>query len=318
MTIHQCDTAPSALPTVSVIIAAYNAQETIAIAIKSALVQERCRLEVIVVDDCSVDNTYDIAVSLANLDSRVRVLKSHRNAGPSKARNMAIAAAKGEWLAVLDADDYFASDRLISLLTVAKRDDADMIVDSYSVSHTQGQASSISRFTNLCSHNEVRSITATDFIKLGLGSTKPIFKRALLCDAELSFNETVKSGEDLLLYAQILFLQPKCQFLNQPKYFRTEHSESLSRRDRIAFLCELIGIFELLKVSVRSAKYPNKDLLKAITYRKKVNEDALVAARWRMWIETKKPPNIQALLSLHKLIRHLWCKKMRFSYSERF
>ena len=318
MTIRSCDNAPSKFPTVSVIVAAYNAQETIAIALDSALAQERCCLEVIVVDDGSIDRTYDIAMSFAKVDSRVKVLKIHNNAGPSKARNIAIAAAKGEWLAVLDADDYFAPNRLTSLLTVAERDDADIIVDSYSVCHTQGQTSGISRFTTLCSHNDVRTITASDFIKLGLGSTKPLFKRALLRDAGLSFNETVKSGEDLLLYAQILLLQPKCQFLNQPNYFRTEHSQSLSRRDRVAFLCELMSIFELLKVSVLSTSYPDKGVLDAIAYRKKVNEDALVAARWRLWIAQRKLPNLQAVLSLHKLIRHMWCKKMRFSYRERF
>ncbi|WP_421132384.1 glycosyltransferase family 2 protein [Alteromonas sp. A079] len=317
MAIRSCDKAPSMLPTVSVIIAAYNAQNTIAIAIESALVQERCKIEVIVVDDCSTDETFAIASSYVNKDESVKVLRTPQNAGPSTARNIAIKAACSEWLAVLDADDYFAPDRLAALLTVAAREGADMVVDSYEICHTQGQSSGISRFTNLCAPNGVLPIKAADFIKLGLGSTKPVFKRSLLCDTTLLFNETVNSGEDLLLYAQILLRNPTCQFSNQPKYFRTEHSESLSRRDRVAFLQELIGIFELLKVNVLCAAHPDNDILNAITFRKKVNEDALVAARWRLFLANRKLPDFCTVVSLHKLIRHIWCKKMRFAYSER-
>lgn len=304
-------------PTVSVLIAAYNAQQTIARAIESALAQVECNIEIIVVDDCSVDKTYDIALSYAKHDERVTVLKTRNNAGPSTARNVAIKSASGQWLSVLDADDYFAPNRLITLLRAAQCDNLDIVVDSYFLCQPNDSGSCDSRFTNLCEQGKGFWLTAPNFIKLGLGSTKPLFKRSLLSNGSLAFNETVKSGEDLLLYSQILLRKPNCKFLNQPTYFRTEHGDSLSRRDRVSFLNELIRIFELLKLSMASADYLDENVLSAINYRQKVNEDALVAARWRWLMMNRKLPSFFEVLDLYKLFRHVWCKKMRFSYSGR-
>jgi len=92
-------------PRVSVIIPAYNAVAHLRRAVESALGQTMSDLEIIIVDDASTDATLEIAGRIAAQDSRVRVLHNERNSGPSVSRNRAIAAARGEWIAILDADD---------------------------------------------------------------------------------------------------------------------------------------------------------------------------------------------------------------------
>lgn len=93
---------------ISVIIPTHNRLDTLGRAISSALEQTRQPLEIIVVDDGSTDGTADW---LHGLDSPIRAIYQS-NHGVSHARNRGIEAAKGEWLALLDSDDYWQPDKL--------------------------------------------------------------------------------------------------------------------------------------------------------------------------------------------------------------
>lgn len=94
-------------PLVSVIVPAYNAQETIRAAIESALSQDMPPHEIIVVDDGSSDRTVEIVQEMAG----VRLLQQ-KNAGPSTARNVGMAASTGDWFGFLDADDVWLRPKL--------------------------------------------------------------------------------------------------------------------------------------------------------------------------------------------------------------
>ena len=93
----------------SVIIPAYNAEQYIATAIESCLSQTYSPHEIIVVDDGSTDNTAKIAESFP---SPVRVIRQERNMGLPTARNCGVQASTGDWLAFLDADDWFLPEKL--------------------------------------------------------------------------------------------------------------------------------------------------------------------------------------------------------------
>lgn len=99
----------AAQPSVSVVIPAYNREATIGTAIRSVLWQTAAPLEVLVVDDGSVDSTVE-QVSAIN-DPRVRLIKQ-ANSGVSAARNTGIAAAAGDWVAFQDSDDEWLPRKL--------------------------------------------------------------------------------------------------------------------------------------------------------------------------------------------------------------
>lgn len=95
-------------PKFSVIIPAYNAAATLARALDSVLAQTWPAHEIIVVDDGSTDT---IAAVLADYNGKIRYLRQE-NAGVSAARNHGVKMATGDWLAFLDADDWYYPDRL--------------------------------------------------------------------------------------------------------------------------------------------------------------------------------------------------------------
>ena len=101
-------------PLVSIMMPAYNAGKYIGRAIESVLAQTYENWELIIVDDCSTDNTYEIAASYK--DPRIRIFRNDVNIGPGPSRNEAIKYSRGEWLAYLDADDIWLPQRLERLI----------------------------------------------------------------------------------------------------------------------------------------------------------------------------------------------------------
>lgn len=94
---------------VSVIIPVYNSQEFIGGCLQHVLAQSLQEIEVVCVDDGSIDDSADIIAQAAQRDSRVKLIRQE-NAGPGPARNVGIAAATGEFVTFLDADDRYSSD----------------------------------------------------------------------------------------------------------------------------------------------------------------------------------------------------------------
>jgi len=107
-------------PHISVILAAYNAQAYLQQSVRSVLDPSYTDLEVIVVDDGSSDGTAAVCRSLAADDRRVKLI-SQPNAGISAARNRGLAAAAGEWISVIDADDLWRPGKLARQLSVTQQ-----------------------------------------------------------------------------------------------------------------------------------------------------------------------------------------------------
>ena len=97
---------------VSIIMPAYNCEKYITEAIASVINQTYQNWELIVIDDCSQDNTVNIVKRLALEDTRINLYQNERNVGVSKTRNKGLSIAKGQWIAFLDSDDCWASEKL--------------------------------------------------------------------------------------------------------------------------------------------------------------------------------------------------------------
>ncbi|WP_416147717.1 glycosyltransferase [Salipaludibacillus sp. HK11] len=91
---------------VSIIVPSFNAEENIATTMDSLLTQTWTNVEIIVVDDCSKDNTLEIIQSYAAKDQRVSFLQNEENSGPYVGRNRALDMATGDFITINDADDW--------------------------------------------------------------------------------------------------------------------------------------------------------------------------------------------------------------------
>ena len=95
---------------VSIIMPSYNTAKYISDSIESIQAQTYTNWELIIVDDCSTDNSIEIIQSFN--DSRIILLKNQKNSGAAISRNYALREAKGKWIAFLDSDDTWAPEKL--------------------------------------------------------------------------------------------------------------------------------------------------------------------------------------------------------------
>lgn len=230
-------------PVVSVIIPAYNTELYIRRAIDSALSQTLTELEVIVVDDCSTDNTVEIVKSYT--DERVKLLQNAHNSGAAFARNRALEVARGQWIAILDSDDWYAPDRLAKLVALAKANNADLISDDlYLIADGEkapwgtllGESGeSISHITKIAPDYFVNS-DVEGRAGLRLGFSKPLFDRGFLERHQLRYDSTLAIGEDFWLYMNCFRYEARFFFVPEPYYYYRSRAGSLTHGDKIARL----------------------------------------------------------------------------------
>ena len=95
---------------VSIIMPSYNTAQYIRDSIDSVIAQTHRNWELLIVDDCSTDNSNEVIMSYH--DPRIVLLKNEKNSGAAVSRNYALRKAKGKWIAFLDSDDMWASEKL--------------------------------------------------------------------------------------------------------------------------------------------------------------------------------------------------------------
>lgn len=97
-------------PLISIVIPTFNRAQMIPCCLKSALAQTYENIEILVVDDCSTDNTKQVVKTY--IDRRIRYIALEKHSGAQVARNTGIKAAKGSYIAFLDSDNEWLSDKL--------------------------------------------------------------------------------------------------------------------------------------------------------------------------------------------------------------
>lgn len=216
-------TAPA---TISVLIAAHNAAPWLEQAVTSAARQTKPPFEILVFDDASTDST---AASLAELERRlhcIRSLHSPTNIGPADARNSLLAQAKGDWIAVLDADDAWEPWHLeIMAPYMASHDIVSGNIANWNGSSSEGSIVPESFFG---ARQAVR-IDPIRFAQWNLGLLKPLIRKAFLESNSLAWRAGEFHGEDLDFYLRCLLGGARWLQLPQAGYLYRRHGASLSR-----------------------------------------------------------------------------------------
>jgi len=240
-------------PIVSVVIPTYNVQAYIEQALRSALEQTVQNIEVIVVDDASTDNTVQIIKTIK--DPRVHLTINKKNSGPSYSRNVAIQNAKGEWIALLDGDDWWEKNRLERMLKVAEAHQADIVADDIQ-NYVEGEKNPWNE-THLgkwkLSFSEWK-LSAVDVIEYDLGPLKPLFRRNYLSQKELHYQEEITYGEDFVLLLECLLHGATVIVFFEHLYIRRAWANSLTAH-RLRSTESLIQLTESLLSKMKAKDY---------------------------------------------------------------
>jgi succinoglycan biosynthesis protein ExoO len=222
-------------PTVTVLIAAYNAAGFLQRAVASALGQTVPVLEVLIVDDASTDGTVGVVERLAAADDRIRLLSLAQNGGPSAARNAGLDAARGEWIAVLDADDAMLPGRLEGMLQVATDSEADIVVDNlryYTPAADEAGPPVLAE-----RDGGFAVVTFAEFLakarpfnrETDWGLLHPVFRKAFLDSRGLRYPLRSRHGEDFLLLVEAFLQGARYVLSRRAGYLYTGREAGLSR-----------------------------------------------------------------------------------------
>jgi hypothetical protein len=228
---------PRSAPTFSVVVAAHNAAETLSDAVESALAQTLPPFELIVCDDGSTDGT---AAAIEPYRDRITYLRKERG-GAASARNAALAIAKGEFLAVLDADDAYLPERLEALADLGSaRPDLDLLcTDAFF--ELDGRV--VGTFGETCPFEVVDQRAA---ILERCFCAWPAIRRTTLLRVG-GFDESLRTGSDWECVIRILHAGAAAGLVDEPLYRYRVHGASLTAdrvgtlQDRVAFL-ERVGL----------------------------------------------------------------------------
>lgn len=131
-------------PIISVIVPVYNAEQYIGGCIKSILNQTFEKIELILINDGSTDDSLKIIEEYRQLDERV-CAKTVSNGGPARARNIGMELAQGKYVAFVDSDDYIENDMLEILFETIENNESDIVVCNYAIKDQNGDTCRESR-----------------------------------------------------------------------------------------------------------------------------------------------------------------------------
>jgi len=200
---------------VSVIVTTYNAEDTVNRAVSSLLHKPFIdRIEIIIVDDCSKDNTPEIIKNLAEQYDNIKAVLLDKNTGsPSEPRNIGMRVATGEYLTFMDDDDWIAIKVLLDMVDIARSRNLDCLKGYLTVVDQNGR--SIANKITERKHNSI----IEDIISQQSTTADIILRRDFVLNNKIQFDSSLKIGEDTVFYASVFAKTDAVDYVNKGFYF---------------------------------------------------------------------------------------------------
>ncbi|MDR3048539.1 MAG: glycosyltransferase [Elusimicrobiota bacterium] len=223
------------MPKVSVIIPVYNAQKYLRQCLDSIVNQTLKDIEIICINDGSTDGSLGILGEFAKNDNRVIII-NQENMGAGAARNRGLDIAKGEYLSILDSDDWFEVDMLYKMYERAKQTDSDMVLCAADIYHNESKlfekADHYLRF-NLLSGLDTFSYTDIPndiFMITHANAWLKLYDRKFVIGSNIKFQNSAICNDVYFSYV-LLILANRISYLKQPfVHYRTETNSSISSK----------------------------------------------------------------------------------------
>lgn len=218
------------MPEISIIVPVYNVEQYLERCIESILAQTFTDFELILVDDGSCDKSKDICNYYEKKDFRVKVISKSQE-GVSRARNVGIEYAKGEFILFSDSDDYVEADWCEKLLKSIKDNKSDLGICGYWVCINEIKNSKV--FRNDTVESLIQSNEFFELRKYHLLNCvwNKIFLNKIIKQYNIRFNENVEQGEDTLFVLKYISKIRNISIINEPLYnYIRYNSENLSNK----------------------------------------------------------------------------------------
>lgn len=231
----------------SIIIPAYNCENTINKCVNSILGQLGNEDEIIIVDDFSTDNTYNIIKELSN-ENRIKTVKNTSNKGVSYSRNLGVELAKNNLIMFIDSDDYIDKDSLMDYIKIYKARKPDLICSGIVRINTSNNKKKIINFnmTKELTNREDISLNVLELEKKDLFSSacNKLYIKDIISNNNLKFSHEANNMEDFEFNCKYINYCKKVYILNKAKYFYT-YTKNISLSS--SYISNLLERYYLIK-----------------------------------------------------------------------
>lgn len=226
------------------IVPIYNVEVYLRRCLDSIINQTYKNLQIILIDDGSIDKSKEICDKYAQIDSRITVIHKE-NGGPASARKAGIALAKGEYIGFVDGDDYIDSDFYQRLLKDMTENDVDFVNTGYMIENGRTSRKAAQYSSGVYDLTDMHA----EFIKaymlmpdsgfhIGFGVWCKLFKSDLVKKSDIAVPENLRRGEDMLLVCSCVMNSRKLYLDTNAGY------HYVMREDSIVHSCQVENMID--------------------------------------------------------------------------
>lgn len=239
-------------PKISIIIPVYNTEKYISRCVNSVIAQTFRDIEIILIDDGSIDNSGRICDEFAVRDARVHVIHQ-QNAGVSAARNAGIDAATGEWIGFVDSDDWIDANTYEVAYKVACEQNADMVVWGCTLNDGERDYSVVTCYEGILKPNMLDELSPSIINQ----AVQKLIKKHLLDKYNIRFPFGIRQCEDLYFSFLCLFYftqNKKVYMLKNCFYHYFQNPESASAKINLDKINDVVCVTKNIECIIQSAK----------------------------------------------------------------
>ena len=218
----------------SIIVPMYNVEKYIEECISSVINQTYHNWEMIIVNDGSEDRSYEFASRYAEKDSRI-VLLQKEHGGSAQARNEGLRRSTGEYIALLDGDDYWESHHLERVNSVLEQDECDMCIMNNHINFTQKWQNRVELFPmpkndKLSLEDALHLIFDSRYHVPG-AAVLTIYRKKFLISNGIAYDPQYVSSEDLDFFLQSILKVKKMKFCDHSFYYYRQDNTNAKTRN---------------------------------------------------------------------------------------
>lgn len=258
-------TKSASVPFLSVMIPVYNKCEYIDKCLDSLVSQTFKDFEIIIVDDGSTDNSFEVCAKWAKADPRIKLYKKS-NGGVASARSYALHQATGEYIINCDPDDWLELNAFECLYSEFQHSEADMVIFDFIRDYQSGrQAISTVKFDCSTPRSSFISMLSTR----SFSTCNKMIRRSIVVDNKIDYVPGINVGEDFLFLAKVFLTLPQtCVKIDKALYHYRETPGGNSLTQKVT-LKSLYGHEEILKwrfENLKGAEFDRLNLRSAIGF----------------------------------------------------
>lgn len=215
--------------------------------------------EVIIIDDCSTDGSYEKVIEYTKKSPlTISIYQSEKNMGPGNARNIGIKVAKGEWITFVDNDDWVENNLLEEIDKVISNNQVNCVIYDYYITDSKNEKISYSMY-----EKEEGNISLAKCMSSVRNHTIGKFYKLANCKENNIYFPLLKRCEDVAFVCRAIDACGSVYYLNKPMYYYYQRPTSLSNNKKLDET-DMIKAFDILEKAL-SSKYPEEIKEKSVS-----------------------------------------------------